>query len=64
MKKAILKLNDEEMDTINNALDLLESQVAVGGSFPDFEYKLSKIRRKINDYQASEMGRRLYGKDK
>lgn len=64
MKKPILILNEEEQGTILNALDLLESQVAVGGSFPDFESKLFTIRKKIYNFQAGYRGWELYGKDK
>jgi len=61
MKKLTLILNDEEMGTILNGLDLLESQVLVGGSFPDFERKLRNIRKKIYTFQAKKQGRKLYG---
>lgn len=60
----MLEFTEEELDTIKNGLDLIESQVSVGGSFPSFENKLNNIRRKINDHEAKEMGKRLYGKDK
>lgn len=60
----MLKFTEEELDTIKSGLDLIESQVSIGGSFLSFENKLSNIRRKINDHEAKEMGKKLYRKDK
>ena len=63
MKKPILILSEEEQNTILRGLDLLESQVKVGGSFPEFESKLFKIRKKIHTFQAENQGYEIW-KDK